>query len=555
MNKKHSGLRRTICALLTCALVTFIFVHLCGCRRPRADKLLQDFKIQPQMLREIHTLNLTPAQGEMEDRSPIDPNKPTGPQIELTLEQCRAAALENNLELKVQLINPAIAAERVSEEEARFEAALYSNAVYAKSDTPVASTLDISGSKVDYGRGDLGVSVPLTTGGTINFDLADSRTKTDSDFSIFNPSYNSNASVSLSQPLLRNAGKRTSTYAIRIAGYDQRISEAQTKLEVIRVIAVIDRLYWRLYAARRELEVRKKEYDLAKLQLEQARRFVNEGERPQVEITRAEAGVARRLEGIILAENTLGDSERDLKRALNSSGLEMQSNTVLIPATEPDPVRYQLESEALVEVALESRMEMLELELQIAKDISTVDYMKNQALPLVTLDYRYNVSGLGGTRADSYDLLYDKRFEDHRLGLQLLVPLGNEAAKSRLNQAFYVRRQRLATKDSRAALIELEVLNAIDQLETNWQRVLAGRQRTILDGRLFEAEKRQYEIGMRTTTDVLLAQTTFADAQSTEIRALAEYQVALVDLAYATGTILGSAKVRWEPTIPQTGND
>ncbi|HLB73178.1 MAG TPA: TolC family protein, partial [Sedimentisphaerales bacterium] len=224
-------------------------------------------------------------------------------------------------------------------------------------------------------------------------------------------------------------------------------------------------------------------------------------------------------------------------------------------ATEPDPIRYELKNDWLVKTALESRMEMLELELQIAQDISTVDYMKNQALPLVTLDYTYNVSGLGGTRADSYDLLRNNRFEDHRFGLQLLVPLGNQAAESRLNQAFYQRRQRLATRESRAASIELEVLNAIDQLEANWQRVLAGRQRTILDGRLYEAEKRQYEIGTRTTTDVLQAQTTFADAQSTEIRALAEYQIALVDLAYATGTVLGAAKVRWEPIVPQTAND
>jgi len=529
---------------------------LAGCRPPKAENMLYDFKTQPEMLREIQTLNLAPAAPALQDRPPIDPNQPAPPEIELTLERCRALALENNLDLKVQLISPAIAAEKVSEEEARFEAALYSNLTYSKTDTPVTSFLDeITGSNVDYGQADLGVQVPLTTGGTVTFDLADSRTKTDSSWSIFNPSYGSDASVSLSQPLLRNAGTRTNTYAIRIAAYNHRISEAQTKLEVIRVIAAVDRLYWQLYAARRELEVRKKEYDLAKAQLEQARRFVSQGQRAQVEITRAEAGVAQRLEAIILAENTLRDTERDLKLSLNMPAIDMQTPTVLVPGTEPNPIRYELKNDALVKTATESRMEMLELELQIAQDISTVDYMKNQALPLVTLDYRYNVSGLGGTRSDSYDLLNEKRFEDHQFGLQLLVPLGNQAAESRLKQAFYQRRQRLATRESRAASIELEVLNAIDQLEANWQRVLAGRQRTILDGRLYEAEKRQYEIGTRTTTDVLQAQTTFADAQSTEIRALAEYQIALVDLAYATGTILGAAKVRWEPIIPQTGND
>jgi len=254
-----------------------------------------------------------------------------------------------------------------------------------------------------------------------------------------------------------------------------------------------------------------------------------------------------------VAENNLRDRERELKRVLNKPGLEMQTPTILIPDTKPDPVRYELERKRLVQLAIENRMEMLELELQIAEDISAIDYMHNQALPLVTMDYTYNVNGLGQTEDDSFDLLYDKRFEDHRFGLQMLVPLGNEAAKSRLRQAFYQRKQRLASRENRAALIEVEVLNAIDQLEANWQRILAGRQRTILDGRLYQAEKRQFELGLRTTTDVLDAQTKFADAQSAEILALAEYQIALVDLAYATGTLLGADKVRWEPIVPEIG--
>ena len=110
----------------------------------------------------------------------------------------------------------------------------------------------------------------------------------------------------------------------------------------------------------------------------------------------------------------------------------------------------------------------------------------------------------------------------------------------------FQKQQRLATKRSRRQLVELEVLNALDQLEANWQRILAGRQRSILDGRLYEAEKRQFDLGLGTSTDVLEAQTNYADAQSAEILALAEYQIAVVDLAYATGTVLGSAKVYWQ---------
>jgi outer membrane protein TolC len=533
--------------------VCFSLTVITGCEPFPGDEKFYEIKVAPEKLRQIETLELKEAKTQEKDNS-SDANQTPPENLELTLEQCRALVLENNLDLKVELISPAISAERVSEEEAKFEAAFFSNITYSKSDTPIASTLDISGSQVDYSYTDLGVQVPLRTGGTVTFDLADTRTKTNSTFSTFNPYYNSDLSVSISQPLLRNAGCRANTHAIRIAKYEQQITDSRTKLEVISAIAAVDRVYWRLYAARMELDVRKQQYELAQAQLEQSRRFVSSGQSAQVEIIRAEAGVAQRLEAIIVAENNLRDRQRELKRVINKPELQMQTPTVLIPATKPDPVHYNLDKNQLVNTAIENRMELLELELQIAQDISTIDYMHNQTLPLVTLGYTYNINGLGATRDDSFDMLFDKRFEDHQLGLQLSVPLGNEAAKSRLLQAFYQRVQRLVSRDSRKMLIELEVLNAIDQVEANWQRILASRQNAILAGRLYEAEKRQFEFQLRTSTDVLEAQTSFADAQSSEILALAEYQIAMVDMAYATGTLLGAAKVSWEPIVPASAS-
>ncbi len=539
------------CFLREC-FVYFIWLGLLvfgGCEQIGGEEEFYEMEVPAEKVREIEVLDLE--QMKAEEEAPAEVNEAAAEKLELTLEEARALALANNLSLKVQLVSPAIAAERVSEEEAKFEWAFVSNINYSKTDTPTSTTLE--GSSVDYSNVDLGVQIPLRTGGTVRFDVVDTRVKTDSIFSTLNPAYTADLSVSVSQPLLRNAGNRVNTHSIRIAEYDRQISEAQTKLEVIRVIAAADRAYWRLYAARRELTVRKQQYDLAQAQLEQARRFVELGERALVEVIRAEAGVAERLEGIIVAENSVRDRQRELKQILQKPGLETQTPTVLIAATEPDPVHYELDDERMVAAGIENRMEMLELELELAKDISTIDFMRNQALPVVNLDYTYNINGLGATRSGAYDLLYDKKFEDHFFGLQVLVPLGNEAAKSRLLQAVYLRRQRLATRERRQTLIELEVLTAVDQLEANWQRILASRQNTILAGRLFEAEKRQFELGLRTSTDVLDAQTKFAEAQSAEIRALAEYQIAQVDLAFATGTLLGAAKVHWEPIVPMNG--
>ena len=529
-------------------VASLVILSSAGCG-PTNDDGFYEFTAPPEKLQQIEPLDLKATEAEA-DRQRDSADLPAK-QMTLTIEQCRALALQNNLSIKVQLLSSAIAAKKVSEEEARFEAAFFSNLTYSKTDTPTSTSL--SGSKVDYSSADLGVEVPLRTGGTLTFDLADSRIKTNNIFSTLNPAYDSDISISISQPLLRNAGRRANTYTIRIANYERQTTDARTKLEMIRVIADVDRWYWRLYAARRELDVRKKEYDLANAQLSQAQRFVDAGERPMIEVIRAEAGVAERLDTIIVAENGLRDRERELKNLLNKPSLGMQTPTALIPTTEPNPVHYELDKRSLVAKAIDNRMEMLELELQIAADVSTIDYLHNQTLPLVTLGYTYNISGLGATRGKSFDMLTDKRFENHQVGLQLLVPLGNEAAKSRLLQAVHERRRRLATRENRQAAIELEVLNAVDQLEANWQRILASRQNAILAGRLFKAEKRQFELGLGTSTDVLDAQTSFVNAQSAEISALAEYQIALVDLAYATGTLLGAAKVQCRPIVSETG--
>jgi outer membrane protein len=527
-------------------LVCLGLFFIAGCEEFAKEEEFYTIKTEPEQTREIQTLKLEP---RTDVNKPAEVNKPAQSEIGLSIEQCRAMTLTNNLDLKVQLIAPAIAAQRVSEEEAKFESSFFSNLSYSDVRQPSSALVNQTPAYKSINV-DLGVEIPLRTGGKVTFDVADNRTRTD-----YNPvlpvSYTATSSLSISQPLLQGAGKRANTHSIRIAEYERQVTDARTKLEVIRVLANADRGYWRLYAARRELEVRKKEYELAQVQLKQTRRMVEMGERAEVEVVRSEAGVAERLQNIIIAENELRNRERELKQIMNESGLTMDTPTVVVPITEPDPVLYKLDRPRLTALAVQNRMEMLELELQIAEDISTVDYYKNQALPLVTMDYTYRLNGLGATRSDAYDMMEDMEYRDHIGGLRVVIPLGNEAAKSRLMQAFYQRRQRLVSKENRRTLIEKEVLAAADQIETSWQSILASRQNAILAGRLYEAEKRQFEVGLRTSTDVLDAQAKFANAQSTEIKSLTEYQIAQTDLAYATGMLLGAAKVRWEPIVPQ----
>ena len=545
--------RRSGVSLAWTAASLSLIVVLAGCRTHSERYGLHELGVSPQQVREIEPLELKKAEP---NEVPPEANEPSPAKLELSLPESRALALENNLRLKTVLIGPSIAAARVSAEEARFEASFFANLNATKLNQPAVNFQgQIAGSQRESLGGDFGVQVPLRTGGVVTFDASDEWDRTNAIGSQFNPYFVSNASVSISQPLLRNAGQRVNMYSIRVAAYIRDVNEVRTKLEVINVLAALDRVYWRLYAARKELEVRQQQYGLAQAQLNRARRLVEAGQRAQVEIVRAEAGVAEQLQAIIVAENNLRDRERELKRVVHKAGVGMESPTVVIPTTEPDPVRYQLERPQLVRAAVENRMELLALQLQLLQDASAIDFARNQTLPLATLGYTYSVPGFGASQSDDLQMLFDGGFYGHTGRLQMVIPIGNEAAQSRLRQSIYQRRQHLATRANREDLIRQEVLNAADQVEANWQRILAARQTAILNGRLFEAEQRQFDQGLRTSTDVLDAQTKFTNAQSEEIRALADYQISLVDVAYATGTLLGSAKVRWEPIVPKTAVD
>lgn len=499
-------------------------------------------KVSPEKVERIDKLDLEAISKSTEDEQ--EQSKPVPPaQRELSLDECRAMALRNNLDMKVQRYATPIAEESLKQAEAIFEPLAFSQMSFVKTDTPTSLVLDSS--KQQYFYNNAGMNVPLRTGGELTVSHPFTWTETDNIFSTLPESYTTDLAFSASQPLLRDAGVRANTHGIRIAHYNQQITMALTKLEVTRVLAEVDKAYWTLYASQKLLELRTLEHDLAVAQLERAKRMVSVGQVAEIEILRAEAAVAERAEGIILAENNLRDWQRGLKRILNETGLEMDTPTVLIPKTPPHIQHYSLDEQKLHEYAMANRMEMLEMELQIASDVSTVDFEKNRMLPYLVLDYTYNINALGQTARDSYDLMWRNRFADHRIGLTLQVPLGNKAAVSRWRQAVLQKLQDLATKEQRESKIVQEVLSAADALEATWQRILVTQKSAELAERALHGEERQFELGMQISTEVLDAQTRYTNALWTKVRALADYQLAQVDLAYATGSLLSAANVEF----------
>ena len=457
-------------------------------------------------------------------------------EIHLSIEEARRAALRHNLALQVALLDPTIEREQITQEEARFESAFNFSANH--------DVIDDGDRETSSARA--GVDIPLYSGGRIELRQPVRIAETGDD----DPDrvYTSDFVARFSQPLLRGAGLRYNAQRIRIAHYQYQASQARTKLEVIRLLTEVERLYWGLYAARRALEVTVQEHKLAVEQMERAQRRFGVGVGSEADVANAEAEVARIVTQIITESNDVRERQRELKRLINLPELAMGDETVVVTSTEPTPLRFRFDRDAIVRIALDQRMEMLEEELNIAQQSANVAMARNELLPLVILDYTYDVGGADarGLRG-AYAELGERADENHAVGLSVQVPIGNAAARSRLRQALARRLQRLATKESRMQTITKEVLDAVDDLEANWQQILSTRTQVRTANRALNVEINRFKVGENTSRDVLEAQTRLARAAQAEVDAIATYQINQIDLAFATGTTLGASRVAWAP--------
>lgn len=475
--------------------------------------------------------------------------------IALTLADVRAATLAHNLDLEVELLNPAIAQQEVSIEEGQFDALLGFGANRLHLDTPGVFIPD---SQFDSRSYEAEIALPSRTGGSFSLSRPWNKVEDPSP-----ATYESDWRFSFSQPLFRNAGVRINTAPIRIAKYNVLQVDAATRLRVIEELAAADRQYWRLWAARKELEIREQQLELAQEQMENVRTLVAPGGRPELgvraeyEITRAQAGLARRVEAIIVAKANVRIVEREMKRLINRPDLPLESETSIELLTDPNPVGLELDEDLLAATALENRPEIVIQDYQLSVDGINIDVAHNSRLPLATVDGSSTINGSGTTFGSASDRLYGGRYADYALGLNVTVPIPNQTARASHRQARLLRAQTIARREQLAQRIQQEVYDSVTLFDQNWQRILAARNNVLFATRDLDVERKLFEVGEqnRTTTEVLDAAARLADAQSSEVQAIGAHQISLVDVAFATGTLLGYGQVQWHlnPSCRFTG--
>lgn len=462
------------------------------------------------------------------------------PSVELSLREAVLLALANNIDIKVERLQPQIAETGIEAERSVFDPAVTADLTQdvsrRESDISpfLTGAVDLFQRSHEVGAG---IQKKFSTGATAELKFDNNRLDTNSLIRRFDPSWSSDLVVSLTQPLLKDSGREFNLGRIMIAKNNKSISDIQFKQRAIDIVTAVKETYWDLVRAIEFLKVAKQSVQLAKELLEINKAKAEVGQLAPIDVVEAEAAVAAREEAVILAEDDIQDIEDRMRDLLDLQGKAPWHFKTIIPKDRPSLRKFRFSLEEEVKTALENRPDYLQAKTDRKNRLINLKLARNQVRPRIDLVASAGLNGLGGTYGDTLSEM-DGDFYDLFIGLRLQYPLGNRAARSQLIRRKLEKREVELQLTDLERKIALQVREAIRQVETDFKRVETTRVARRLAEEKLEGAQAKFEVGISTTKDVLDFQVDLAFARNRELAAVIDYNKSLVRLHQLLGTTL-----------------
>jgi outer membrane protein TolC len=482
--------------------------------------------------------------------------------VPLSLERAIEMALENNLDVVVSRLDTQAQAEGVNSAKGVYKPYVSANLNNLDTRSPAQNQLIganvLSSTRTNYS---FAWDQQLGTGGSYNVSWQNLRQTTNSAFSGFNPLYDAALSAQVIQPLGQNFKLDPNKQRILVAQNSERISRYQFETQVMDTVRDVSVGYLDLVFSIRDLEVARQSLKLAQDLLRNNRIQVEVGTMAPIDVTEAEAEVAAREEAVIVAEEAIRTYEDILKRLINDPESAEFWDVRYAPSTNPTMEEMRIDVEEAIRTALARQPLMQASRVELETRDYNVRFTKNQMLPKLDVVGSFALSGIGGDQilrdnfagapsqiipggyGDAVDTLFGGDYRDWSLGLNVSYPLGNSVAEAQHAQAQVASRQQRARIDSNEILVSQEVRRTSRAVDTNRKRIDATRVARELAEKRLEAEQKKFEVGMSTSFLIVQAQRDLAQAAANELRALIDYNKAIVAFERARGTILDRANV------------
>ena len=473
----------------------------------------------------------------------------------LSLAEAVDIALENNVDVKVERENIRLQESSILFERGQFDPTLHLDARTNKTirgSTSILETEFLQTDRIEQQNQQLslGLKQRFPWGGDYDFTL--SETRSSATLQDINPTLQGEPTLTFTQPLLRGFGSEVALGPLRIAQTQLGISHAIFRAQVMATILDIVNVYWDLVFQRENLKVQQQSLRSAEQLLELNRNKVELGLLAPIEILVAEAGVASRVEGVVLAEKAVQDTEDQLRRLLNLPEQSSPHPPPLLPADTPIETEKRFEEEALLAIAVKARPEVEQSRLDLQNRALSIRIAENQLNPSLDLVGTLGRNGIGGNYSTEIDQIQSGSFYRWEAGIVLSFPIGNRAAQANLQKEKAGWNQSALAQEKALQQITLEVKEGLRRVETDFRRIESNRRARILAERKVSAGTERLTLGLISSHDLLEFQNELADARGKEIRAITDYNKSLINLDKVTGLLLDRYQIE---TVPLKGAD
>jgi outer membrane protein len=472
----------------------------------------------------------------------------------LGLDEFRESLIRNNLALNVARFDPTLASTRVLAEQSRLDSTLAANVLAAREmEDASANNLPIYALESNYRDAGVGLAIPLATGGEVWLEGDLYRYETayldgGSNVSPDSIAFPSNLNAAVTLPLLRGAGYDATLGPIAVAAYDERLAVLDLRVLLSRLLASSETVYWQLARSWRAVELQQRTVDEARRLVTDVEKLAAAGIVPAVQRYRAELTVNQRQAELLDADLLLRQDMRSVKIIMNRDDVPLDQHVVVKPQAPLTLTAYTFDRAGLATMAFDNRTELVQAEYELRKDEQRIRMARNALLPELDVRGSVGLLGIGTSSSGAIDSLLDGEFPAAwKIGLHLRMPLENRLATAEYQAAVIGRLQTLAKRREVMMMVAQEVYDAIDRLEIGWALVVATRKAASDAQRNLEAQRRLLQAGTTTVYEVSLAITDLGNAGLEVIDAETGYQVALIELAEATGTTLGRQAVEVLP--------
>src|SRR5437870_4812985 len=517
----------------------------------------------------------------------IDANE----QKPLTLREAITMALRNNKDIEVARDNVKIAEADLLTAHGAYDPKFSAQSYFERIVTPATSFLS-GASRLE--TSDITATTRLEglaakAGGYYRLDFSSVRATSNSLFTALNPQYPTALTFTFTQPLMRGRRIDLPRRQIAVAKKNLSLTDAQFRQRAIEVITSVQRSYWDLVFALRNLQIQRNSVQDARTQLEHNRRLVAEGQLAPIDIVAAETQLANFEQAEFTALEDVTRAENNLKNLVAEDQRSPLWNVSVVPTDDVDLTPPQVALSEAMKAATENRQELKQSDL--AREINLLDQKlyRDQTKPQIDLVGTYGVVGNAGTLTSavspfslttnqlvtrvnqlsalaglpvlpptpttsipsnliggygqSISNLASNQFNNFRVGVSISLPLRNRTAEGQLGHALVEGRRIATQREQLEQLIQVEVRNALQSLTTAEARLRSAAVARADAEQQYESEKRKLDAGQSTVFLVLERQTALATARGNELRAQTDLNKAIAELQRATGNSLTANNV------------